>query len=369
MSSAVPKEKGTPEDERSYRMVFYWGAAYFFCSSSMLLANKVAIHFIPAPVFVTTVQYIFSALVPFVLGRLGYVENEPLSMKTVLVFWRVPALFAAAIFANSKVLQTANVETFIVFRNTTPILVSICDFFFMGKALPDPRTFFSFVVIVAGSVIYTLTDQGFLLESYLWIVAYLVVIVTEMIYVKHVLNTVKMTTWGRVFYTNLLSLPFQPFFAVLTNEQNTWSKIVFGEIAVSMRGIVALAIACVGGFGISFSGMGFRASVNATTFTLCGVCNKMLTITINRLMWSKHANNVGMTALVVSLCCGLLYRPSGPREDGSCSDTLYQRLVGFDEGKKAAEACPARPQESPAPRRAPPALESEEAEQDPSSGK
>jgi len=319
------------EEDNNVMKTIYWGAAYFFCSSSMLLANKVAVYFIPAPVLITSVQYLVSALVPWVLSSMGWVESEPLTMETVAAYWKVPALFAAAIFANTKVLQTANVETFIVFRNTTPILVSVCDFFFMGKSLPDPRTFFAFGVIVAGSIVYTMTDQGFLLESYLWVLVYLVVIVTEMIYVKHVFNTVKMTTWGRVFYTNLLSMPFQPIFAVLTNEFAVWSKLYSGEIPVTTRGVVALLLACVGGIGISFSGIGFRNVVNATTFTLCGVCNKMLTVTVNRVMWSHHANNIGLGALVVSLLSGLLYKPAGPREEGSCSDRLYKSLTNEGE--------------------------------------
>eukprot|EP01062_Namystynia_karyoxenos_P019600 TRINITY_DN17371_c0_g1_i1.p1 TRINITY_DN17371_c0_g1~~TRINITY_DN17371_c0_g1_i1.p1 ORF type:complete len:399 (+),score=143.00 TRINITY_DN17371_c0_g1_i1:71-1198(+) len=323
--------------------VLAWGVAYFFCSSTMLLANKLAIHLVPCPVLVTSCQYFVSALVPRVLHTLGIVECDHLEWSKVSSFWQVPTLFALAIFANTKVLQTANVETFIVFRNTTPLLVAVCDFFFMGKALPNARGLLAFFAVIGGSIVYTATDQGFLLESYLWVALYLVVITTEMVAVKHVFNTLQMSTWSRVYYTNTLCLMYQPLFLVATREYNQWLLFYTGQESISVKGVGMIALSCGVGLGISFSGTGYRNTVTATTFTLSGVVNKMLTVSVNYVMWDKHANGFGLGALAASIIGAAVYRPAGPREPGSVSDRLWHVLC-------APCTAPADPDPAPAER-------------------
>ena len=54
-------------------------------------------------------------------------------------FW-VSVAFLACIFTNIKTLQYANVETFIVFRASTPCAVSICDYLFLGRELPSAKS-------------------------------------------------------------------------------------------------------------------------------------------------------------------------------------------------------------------------------------
>lgn len=324
----------------------------------MLLANKVALTFLPCPVLITSVQYIFSAMVPFVLDTVGVVKSEPLLWSSVLVYWQVPMLFSVAIFANAKVLETANVETFIVFRNTTPCLVAIADFLFMDKALPSLRGWGSFLVMVASSAVYTATDDGFLLQSYLWVSLYMVVITVEMVAVKHVFNTVKMTTWGRVYYTNLLSLVFQPLFLLVTAEHRKWQMLYTGELALSFRGGMAVVLSCITGVAISFVGTGFRNEVSATVFTLCGVLNKMLTVSANYFMWSNHANHVGLIALACCLGGGVMYKPAGTREKGTVSDAIYRRLCGLPPAEQAPPPQGASPPlPSPPPPAAPDARE------------
>lgn len=54
-------------------------------------------------------------------------------------FWVVAFVFLGTIFTNIKCLQYANVETFIVFRSSTPMLIAVLDYFFLGRELPDHR--------------------------------------------------------------------------------------------------------------------------------------------------------------------------------------------------------------------------------------
>lgn len=301
-----------------------WGLAYFLCSASMLLANKVALHMIPIPAVLCALQYIFCVIVCEVASLFKLAVVEPWSMEKVKSYWLVPCFFALAIFSNNKVLQYANVETFIVFRNTTPMLVCFLDFLLMGKSLPSLRTVFSFVFILVGTIAYAMTDEKFEPIVSLWIVFYLVVITGEMIYVKHIFSSVEMSTWTRVKYTNGLSLLIQPLLAVATREWETYGAIN----SISLWALFAIFLSCVGGFGISFSGTEFRSRVSATTFTVVGVVNKMLTVTVNYFMWDQHANAVGLVALFVTIVGGVVYQPAPQRAQGSFSDRVWTSLAG-----------------------------------------
>lgn len=72
-----------------------------------------------------------------------------------------------------------SVQTFIVFRSSTPLMVAIADSAFMGKPWPSKSTFASLVVILAGAVAYVLTDSQFTVTAYFWALVYLATITFE----------------------------------------------------------------------------------------------------------------------------------------------------------------------------------------------
>ncbi|GFY80933.1 golgi nucleotide sugar transporter 4 [Actinidia rufa] len=57
-------------------------------------------------------------------------------------------VFYLAIFTNTNLLRHANVDTFIVFRSLTPLLVAIADTTFRNQPCPSKLTFMSLVIIL-----------------------------------------------------------------------------------------------------------------------------------------------------------------------------------------------------------------------------
>jgi len=146
---------------------FFIGLAYFCASSMMLIVNKLAVTHLPIPTVVTSLQYVVAAAIVYASARLCKIleADTALRMDEVKRYVIVPFLFSLAIFSNMKLLETANVETFMVFRFSTPVFVALVDFALMGKALPNLRAWISFALIVAGAIIYTITDEGFSLST------------------------------------------------------------------------------------------------------------------------------------------------------------------------------------------------------------
>ncbi len=133
---------------------------YMTCSSLMLVMNKLAVHFLPSPSFVILGQLVMSAVAVWVAGVAGFITVDALEKLKVIKFSFVAAAFLCCLFSNMKVLQFCNVETFVVFRASTPLVISMCDYLFLERELPNKKSLASLITIVIGDVIYVLSNPN-----------------------------------------------------------------------------------------------------------------------------------------------------------------------------------------------------------------
>lgn len=276
------------------------------------MINKFAITKFNYPGLLTALQYLTSALGVWVLGKLGFLHHDQFTLETAKKFLPAALVFFLAIFTNTNLLRHANVDTFIVFRSLTPLLVAIADTTFRKQPCPSKLTFVSLLIILGGAVGYVATDSAFSLTAYSWAFAYLVTITTEMVYIKHMVTNLGLNTWGFVLYNNLLSLMMAPVLWFLTGEYVD----VFATLAANSGkwfepvAFSAVSLSCVFGLAISFFGFAARKAISATAFTVTGVVNKFLTVAINVVIWDKHASPFGLLCLLFTLAGGVLYQQS-----------------------------------------------------------
>ncbi|XP_019192397.1 PREDICTED: GDP-mannose transporter GONST4 [Ipomoea nil] len=300
------------EGTKQYYATFTVVLGYALCSSLLAVINKFAITHFNYPGFLTALQYFTSALGVWVLGKLGLLHHDAFTWETAKKFLPAAFVFFLAIFTNTNLLSHANVDTFIVFRSCTPLLVALADTTFRKQPLPSKLTFLSLVIILGGAIGYVATDSGFTLTAYSWAVAYLVTITTEMVYIKHIVTNLGLNTWGFVLYNNLLSLMIAPLFWIITGEftqvlvaMGSGTGNLFNPVAFS-----AVSLSCVFGLLISFFGFAARKAISATAFTVTGVVNKFLTVVINVVIWDKHASPFGLLCLLFTIAGGVLYQQS-----------------------------------------------------------
>lgn len=298
--------------EKQYYATSSLVVGYALCSSLLAVINKFAITKFNYPGLLTALQYLTSALGVWALGKLGFLYHDVFTFETAKKFFPAAVVFYLAIFTNTNLLRHANVDTFIVFRSLTPLLVAIADTAFRKQPCPSKLTFLSLMIILGGAVGYVINDSAFTLTAYSWAFAYLVTITTEMVYIKHMVTNLGLNTWGFVLYNNLLSLMLAPLFWVVTGEYSD----VFAALGSSsgnwfeMDACVVVLWSCVFGLLISFFGFAARKAISATAFTVTGVVNKFLTVAINVLIWDKHANSFGLVCLLFTLAGGVLYQQS-----------------------------------------------------------
>eukprot|EP00232_Nephroselmis_pyriformis_P025649 CAMPEP_0182870660 /NCGR_PEP_ID=MMETSP0034_2-20130328/10661_1 /TAXON_ID=156128 /ORGANISM="Nephroselmis pyriformis, Strain CCMP717" /LENGTH=445 /DNA_ID=CAMNT_0025003173 /DNA_START=331 /DNA_END=1668 /DNA_ORIENTATION=+ len=292
---------------------------YCFCSASMLVVNKVAIVYFPYPTTLLAIQFIASAIVPKALGSMGVLDCDPLEIKKVVPFLKAVFVFFGTLFTSMKALQVLNVDTVTVFRSSLPLAVAFGDYLFLQRQLPSLQTWVSLLMTLAGSIAFIFKEtkdnrfdtQG-ALGHYFWGIMYWLFMVADQLVLKHIVDGgPKLTTWGRVYYQNALSLLPAMILSLALGEASTLATApVYGRGGAKMDlpTFMAVGASCVVGCGISFSGFLLRKYVSALSFTVIGVVNKLASVAINTLIWDKHAGMEGLGALCVCVLGATLYR-------------------------------------------------------------
>ena len=142
-----------------------------------------------------------------------------------------------------KTLQYANVETFIVFRSSSPILIAALDYVFLGRELPNARSWGALCAVAMGAVVYVLTDSNFEVRAYTWVFIWYCVFAFDQIYLKFVIDNSTITVWGRSYYTNTLAVFPVMCLALFTGEHEILRNFQWTSGAVAA---VGKAVAKVG---------------------------------------------------------------------------------------------------------------------------
>lgn len=111
---------------------------YSLCSSTLLLANKMAMVHLPSPAAISFIQIVFSTVTVILLkysklptmSEIDWFETDKVKGYALYV-----VIFVTAIYTNMKALSVSNVETVIVFRACSPIAVSVIEYIWMVKSL------------------------------------------------------------------------------------------------------------------------------------------------------------------------------------------------------------------------------------------
>lgn len=220
---------------------------YSLCSSTLLLANKLAIEYLPLPSVVSFIQIITSAVAVLTLKLLG-VQVDGLEWDKVKAYSMYIVAFVAAIYANMQALSHSNVETVIVFRACSPISVTVIEYFLMDRTWPSLRSSMSLGIVALGALIYCISDSQFALNgigAYTWVIIYFFLITFEMTYGKKLTSSVKMdSVWGPVLYCNLLAAV--PMF-LLGYTNGDYEGVYDKLIEMPMSGVMVLLFSCVAG--------------------------------------------------------------------------------------------------------------------------
>lgn len=290
---------------------------YGLCSSMMLVSNKVAVTSLPLPACLMCFQVTVTIIVVHVLKGAGIFAVDDFTIVRARRWFPYAMSFCLTLYCNTKVLQKSNVETVIVFRACSPLLVSILEYIFLGRQFPAPRSIFSLVFVFLGAAGYVLSDSQFHVDGlwgYNWVFLYLFTVTFEMCFGKFLMSSVhfEAPVWSSVYYTNVLAWPLFVAIAVFSGEIER-----VGQLKLRSHHALAMIFSTTGGICISWAGWNCRNNTSATTYTLVGVICKLASVALNALIWDKHATPIGILWLNVCLFSSTTYRPAPLRDGGS----------------------------------------------------
>jgi len=306
----------------SQAQVIWAVGLYSAASSLMLVVNKLALSYIPLHSTVTVAQLLFCAIAVFGMKFSGMIDVDGFEAAKVKPYILYIIVFCLGIYTNARALAVSNVETVIVFRACAPIVVAGLDYVYLGRDLPNKKSTVALLAILVGAAGYVLSDAQFAadgLYAYSWVFAYFVTMCFQMSYGKWCISAVKMTNpvWGAVLYTNTLGILPELFLGFgLFGEGAHVSEVTW-----TSAGLSVLLLSCINGTVISYAGFNCRNVLSATSFTVVGVMNKMVTVLINCLIWDNHATAVGILWLGVCIGGGTMYREAPLRQNKQQEET------------------------------------------------
>ncbi|CAA7403113.1 unnamed protein product [Spirodela intermedia] len=199
--------------------------------------NKYTVIVFGFPAVLTGIQYATSAGAVWVLGGQGFLTHNAFSIETAKKFLPRPSSSTSPIFIHTQLL-----------------LVIDADAAFRKQPFPSKLLFTSLVIILGGLVVYVATGSIFFVTAYAWATAYLLVVTTGMVHIKHIVINASMG-------------------ACSTRRR-------CGRCSCRAHS------PCRSDQLLRF---GTRKAISATVITLTGVVNKLLTVAVNVVIWSKQA--------------------------------------------------------------------------------
>ena len=129
------------------QLVAYAIVGYSLCNSQLLIINKITLAYIPAPCFLLFCQLLASGVAVRALAAFRVLVADRLEYEKAKGFLIVVFTFVTTLFANMKSIQLAPVDTFICLRSTTPLILAVLDYFFLGRIYTDSEEFASLIGI------------------------------------------------------------------------------------------------------------------------------------------------------------------------------------------------------------------------------
>ncbi len=250
---------------------------------------------------------------------------EGIAMRHLKAYSTYCVLFVGSVYASMKALEASNVETQIVFRSATPTVVAVLDWAFLGRELPSWKSGMALLAITAGAMAYVLTDSEFVVGgfgAYSWVSLYFILICTLMTLGKQMMSGPNKleSIWSSVLLTNALSLPMLLAFSSVRGEFENIGEAVAETSAGQWAVILG---SCVAGTLIGWAGWQCRTLVSATSYTLIGVVNKLLTVVMSVMFLDKHASSEGIMALCLCIAASTQYSqpPLRANAQGSSSES------------------------------------------------
>ena len=315
-------------------------ALYGVSSSALLVLNKIAITAVPNASLLLLIQILSTVTLILVPALAGYVNVRMHPERSIIkAYFSVAVIFLATIYSNFQVVHSIGVNSFIVLRCGTPLLICFLDWLFLNRALPRGKSIFSLLGVFLSGTSYAylkyqeagtgsaIEGQAFGFRGLVWSLIWLSCFVMDMIYIKHITHVYTCTSMERTLYQNFLSIPV---LLILLFSPLESSSSLFANIDPDAA--VVISLSCIAGAVLSYTGMSLRTDLSATAFTMLGILCKMASALLNEIFVAREPNRWSLLCISMVIVSSSFYEQApirDPKDLPMHTGSRRRRLSGF----------------------------------------
>lgn len=280
--------------------------SWVVCSIGMMLFNKFAIRAFPAECTLVALQMlvtVFSMLLFCARSiRIG-------SFMDVLRWSMVVPFFTGMLLSSILALKFAPMSLVVVFRTLSPVLSLLIE-----RMYPDPlrislHMVASIAIMGVGAALYSSAIHRSGLGGVGWVVLNIFFAVGDRLLQRLMLargqSPVDISKTGITLLNNLEGL--LPLLVVMFIK-NEFAEISGTVAGLTASGCVWVALSCLVGIGISYTGLWAQSLISATSFLVLVNANKFVIIFIEAVcLQSKSLAPIQIAGACVTIIGGVLY--------------------------------------------------------------
>eukprot|EP00658_Telonema_sp_P-2_P023876 TRINITY_DN19580_c0_g1_i12.p1 TRINITY_DN19580_c0_g1~~TRINITY_DN19580_c0_g1_i12.p1 ORF type:complete len:235 (+),score=55.08 TRINITY_DN19580_c0_g1_i12:88-792(+) len=222
------------------------------------------------------------------------------------------------LMTSLRALPLIAVATTVVFRNVSTLLVAGLEPCLLGSKPPTKAHIIALAVILTGALVYTFSDLNYEPHGYAWISFNSAMFVALVLLEKFIITNIDQTSVGVSCYQNSLSLPV--ILAGVAFGGETECVTDFQLLPFNYK-ILILVSGCLGCL-LSLCYISLNQLMSATSVTIAGNINKLLSAVVGVAVFSSAFNMNCVLGLVLCVYGGYLYSQAGksapiepPQED------------------------------------------------------
>jgi len=314
-------------------------ASWVCCSIGMTVFNKFAIGSFPLQCLLVNAQMLVSALVMLFAWRTLHIG----SWRDFFLWCRVVPFYSGVLLTSIMALKHAPMSLNIVFRNLAPFLSLAIERFFPNPLKVDRWLILSMLVMVAGAVIYS-KDVS---TKNLWGIFYIVLnnffIIGDRLLQRLMLGKDQRPVDMSKTSVNLVNntVGTLPLFvgAFFTSEYHRLPEAI---VELDAMGWAWVALSCVAGVGISYTGIWAQSLITATSFLVLATANKFVVLLIELFaMRTKTMTPLQVAGAVLTIVGSVAYGKARERIEAQAK--LEKKQEPEDEEKQPLLPKPAKP--------------------------
>ncbi len=294
----------------------------------MIICNKIILssYDFNYPLVLLLIQNVVSLLLVKMTRKYNNDEDvDKINWKIYMHFLPVNILFLSMVLTGVYTLKLLSVPMVTIFKNTNNILVCIGEYLIFRESVSQ-GTAVTLIVMLLASLLAASEDLEFDFIGYLWMIFNCFATTFYVLYIRYIVNYVRVSKFGMVYINSLLSIPFifigdmllfgdiKRFLTDIQSKHGVDASYIDITNPHDYKLYILLILSGFLGFFLSISSFWCVERTSATTYSMVGSLNKIPITIIGALLFQSKITFLGGIYITLSLIAGTIFAITKSKE-------------------------------------------------------